>query len=362
MKTLLPRFRANFFMRISRSLQQAPHYRTQILIVILIALASSCTGRPAAGTDNGGSPPSETAAVPTDAAPPPSTQLSVPPTPAFVLVADEGRVANDFSVSLSAALADQGMELLVLPEEESRTLPEEVQYILAYSAPSAAGLRELNPDLPIIILDASVAVDSPTPGIRFSESFYRNAAFAAGNLAAIITPEYRIGYIDLVGQEISGGFTSFSNGVIYYCGLCSPQYPPFIPYPVYTQLSSPYTSENINSVIESLQGYKVTTVYLHPFLYSSELAQNLENAGILSISTELLISQIDGEQTAIAFSPDYADTAYQLVTLLLSDEGLGELSPGVIISAGYNLIGEGKMKHLEEVLNMLEIGLIMPIE
>ncbi len=359
MKTMRPNFQANPSRYIFRS-----SYRIQfiaMLIMILVALAASCADRPVIESDSQESLMTVTSEAASDLTPIPPTQPPEPTSPVIVLAADEVRVESDFLQSLSMALEDQGMELLIIPEGESSGLPEAVIYIIASTAQSASDFQQLNPDLPIIVLDTSGDNDSSLPGVRFSDIYYRKAAFAAGYLAAIITSEYRIGYIDLVGQEISEGFTSFSNGVTYYCGLCSPQYPPFLPYPVNVQLSSPYTSEKINAVVESLQTNKITTVYIHPLLDSSELVQSLDNAGIVTISTDSLINHSNW-QTTIALSPDYSDTAAQLVTSLFSNDGLGELSPAVIVSAGHNVIGEGKMKHLVGILEELERGLIIPVE
>jgi hypothetical protein len=56
--------------------------------------------------------------------------------------------------------------------------------------------------------------------------------FLAGYLAALITPDYRVGVVspdDSPSQ--SAASLAFLNGATYYCGLCRPSVPPFKSYP-----------------------------------------------------------------------------------------------------------------------------------
>ena len=61
--------------------------------------------------------------------------------------------------------------------------------------------------------------------------------FIAGYLASVITRDWRVGVIAQADFETGEALRlGFNNGVIFYCGLCRPVYPPYYTYPVYSEL------------------------------------------------------------------------------------------------------------------------------
>jgi hypothetical protein len=68
-------------------------------------------------------------------------------------------------------------------------------------------------------------------GIRYDQ-----LGFALGYLAAMVTPEYRVGALALDSSAVSLALTrGFVAGGTYYCGLCNPVHPPYIEYPAYSE-------------------------------------------------------------------------------------------------------------------------------
>jgi hypothetical protein len=60
--------------------------------------------------------------------------------------------------------------------------------------------------------------------------------FLAGYLAALITPDYRVGVVSPDDSPShSAASLAFLNGATYYCGLCRPSVPPFKSYPAELQ-------------------------------------------------------------------------------------------------------------------------------
>ena len=105
--------------------------------------------------------------------------------------------------------------------------------------------------------------------------------FLAGYLAAVITKDWRAGVIsrgDMVeGKAARLGFT---NGVIFYCGLCRPAYPPFIQYPQYVELSEGASQAEQQAAADILIQNGVKTVYVFPGAGDETLLDYLAQAGV----------------------------------------------------------------------------------
>ncbi|MBN1267126.1 MAG: hypothetical protein JXA25_16670 [Anaerolineales bacterium] len=284
-----------------------------------------------------------------------------PVTPAVVLAADETILDANFLSSLSHQLQEQGFALNIQSSLDSSALPSGIQYLLTTSTSDLLSVQNDLPDLPILSLSAVHGENENTQHLLYTNAYHQRAAFLAGYTSAFLTPDYRTGYVDLVGSEISGLFDAYGNGNTYYCGHCSPQYPPYIDYPAYVQLSEPYTSEKISAVLSTLQQESVTTVYLHPFIHSEELNQSLKDAGLKLIGNQLLIVETNPLFDLI-IGPDSSAVTEEILPALTQGVIPEPLSPpaGVLINSGW--ISDGRMQHLDEIIKMLNEGSILPVE
>jgi len=278
--------------------------------------------------------------------------------PVIMITAEEGQINADFLDRLSLLLADQGFNIAFKSSLNIDGLPNDLHYLLA--AESNVSVDD-QISSPMLSFSFSLDQDQNIPVLRYSEMYYQRAAFLAGYSAAIATPNFRIGYIDLLDFELSGSFDSFENGVTYYCGHCSPQYPPFLDYPVYFQLSTPFTSEKINSIITALEQNYVTTVYVHPYIYNNELLQSLEDSGIDVIGNRLL-GRINSPVVDFEVGPDPSATADELVPYIIAGTEPDPVSPPLAVHNNSGWFSEGRMQHLEQIITMLNEGTILPIE
>ncbi len=82
--------------------------------------------------------------------------------------------------------------------------------------------------LGIIGLQATANLSLLAPdGIRYDQ-----LGFALGYLAAMVTPEYRLGALALQASAESLSLArGFVAGGTYFCGLCRPVHPPYVSYP-----------------------------------------------------------------------------------------------------------------------------------
>jgi hypothetical protein len=126
---------------------------------------------------------------------------------------------------LEEKLAETGVPLQVTSTLSEEDLGEHVRLVTAISPPE--GISDLilsSPHTHFITLGAvglppqnnlnQIEIENPSADL---------AAFMAGVIGAIITPDWRIGVI--AADEVSS--RAFINGGVYFCGLCRQVYPPF---------------------------------------------------------------------------------------------------------------------------------------
>lgn len=201
------------------------HPALAALLPILIGLAA-CSLRPSIGA----TPPVPTA--------PPATLPTITPTPAtprLVLVAPQGAetgLAQQVETALQSLAASASLEFVRQP-----TLPDgDAPIALLVALPPDPGVQAWSLAHPEV-QSAGFGI----PGLQAAPNLSRVApeglrhdqlGFALGYLAALITPEYRIGALALDASPSSLSLVrGFVAGGTYYCGLCRPLHPPYLGYP-----------------------------------------------------------------------------------------------------------------------------------
>jgi len=171
-------------------------------------------------------------------------QSSTPPSPPlpsqFILVAPDAadpRIAGEAELALQELATGEGAEFVrldSLPDGD----PATIMLLVALSPdPGLQSWAESNPSVQtasigIVGLQATANLSLLAPdGIRYDQ-----LGFALGYLAAMVTPEYRLGALAL---EASAEHLALARGFVaggtYYCGLCRPVHPPYEAYPVLFQ-------------------------------------------------------------------------------------------------------------------------------
>jgi hypothetical protein len=178
------------------------------------------------------------AATPTSPAPSPAlpTDTPLPLTPRVILVAPgeaEASPAQQVEAALQSLASTAQMDFVrqaALPEGEANAIA------LLVTLPPDPGLQawaQAHPEvmaagIGIIGLQATANLSVVAPdGLRYDQ-----LGFALGYLAALLTPEYRIGALarDASPQSLSLA-RGFVAGGTFYCGLCRPLHPPYLGYP-----------------------------------------------------------------------------------------------------------------------------------
>ena len=212
-------------MRPLPELRLSLQHAAALLLAMLIGL-SGCSLRPPAGATS--TPPAPSPVLPTD--------TPAPLTPRVILVApaegDPG-VAQQVEAALVGLASAAQLEFVrqaALPDGSASAIA------LLVALPPDPGLQawsQANPEvqaagfgIPGLQPGANLTVIAPE-GLRYDQ-----LGFALGYMAALTTPEYRIGALalDALPQSLSL-VRGFVAGGTYYCGLCRPLHPPYLAYP-----------------------------------------------------------------------------------------------------------------------------------
>jgi hypothetical protein len=186
-------------------------------------------------------------------------------------------------------------------------------------------------------------------------------AFLAGYIAALITPDWRVGVISPAGQPGEATVLGFGNGVRYYCGLCRPAFPPFpdAGYPLFAELADGAGEADWQAVVGLFQPWSVQTVYVAPEVASEGLLQALAGAGFNLMGAgpapaglaEHWIATIGGgdplQSVREAWPGLLAGAEGQRLTAALSLEEINE-----------DLLSPGRQRLVEEMMAGLAAGYI----
>ena len=180
--------------------------------------------------------------------------------------------------------------------------------------------------------------------------------FLAGYLAAVITPDWRVGVISQpdspAGMAARNGF---ANGVVFYCGLCRPAYPPFIQYPIFVDLPP---GGDPQAVVDTLVGNAVKTVYVAPGVGDAALLEALAQAGLQLIGSGAPPQQIASQWVA-SIRMDEMGAVRQIWPRLLAGEGGFDLStPLTLGERNPALFSPGRQRLVDRMLTDLLAGYV----
>jgi hypothetical protein len=123
--------------------------------------------------------------------------------------------------------------------------------------------------------------------------------FVAGYMAAMITPDWRVGVIGSSDSTQSvAARQAFYTGVKFYCGLCRSSYPPFYEYPLYFELGADADTVAWRTAADYMIQRSVSTVYVVPGAGDDPMLQYLASAGVNIIGGEPPLPELSGQWVA----------------------------------------------------------------
>jgi hypothetical protein len=257
-------------------------YNLIILIPLICTLSTACAtgpGKSTASVDDSSTPAvTATAAEPT----PIPTPTTAPA--AVLLIAPTGADA-----ALQPVLADlaksSSMELLSATSLAAGDLNPSIKIVVALApdpgltdlAKAAASTQFVGIGMPDL---------KPASNLTVINGDSQQAAFIAGYIAALTTPEWRVGALTLAGDANSQALRdAFLNGAGYLCGTCHPKYGDYWGgYPTYAEATS---KDDYAAAVADLKSKQVKTVYVDPALASQPVYDALASAGMQLIGERL---------------------------------------------------------------------------
>ena len=332
-------------------------------------LISACSSRPGTAPVGTVTTVTETAVSLTSQVIPTATRTAPTPTPApqtAILVAPSGSdqvLVERLKTIMEQQASASGLALQVKDRLVTGDLQPGVRLVVG--VPPDPGLASLAAGAPSTQFVA-VEIDGLKPSANLSliggqGNPVSDEAFLAGYLAAIITPDWRVGVINPADPTTGTGIgDAFKNGARYFCGLCRPAYPPFVIYPQSSSLSNPSDQASWQAAADALLRNGVQAVYVPPEVSTPGLLDYLDKAKVEIISGQFPSGQSYGHWLASVYH-DPGAGLLQLWPDLLAGKGGATLPlPLVVDHVDSNLLSAGKMRLVQQAINELAQGSITP--
>jgi len=183
--------------------------------------------------------------------------------------------------------------------------------------------------------------------------------FIAGYLAAVVTKDWRVGTIgssiSTPGQAARDGFL---NGVIFFCGLCRPAFPPFSQYPQFYDVGINAGEDELKAAADYLIAQGIETIYIAPGFNNTTLFEYLVESevniiGSVSPDDRFLNNWIT--TVGLDFS-----SAIKLIwpRILNGETGISIDIPIILSERNQTLFSPGRQQLVERILADLLIGYI----
>lgn len=336
------------------------------LIAVLLATLAGCSQpqqtQPAAQSEpalvSPAAEPSETPLPTATTAPTPTPQLRV--LGVGLQESQEGYLLGVQELVQQLA-QERGWAYEAVPDLASLSDTAGVQVVVALSSdPGLAGFAAAHPELKFLVLgEPVIELADNIALVNLQSGSADQAGFLAGYISAVITQDWRVGVISqaetVVGKAARQGFV---NGVVFYCGLCRPIYPPFYQYPVFTEIPAGAAPEAQQQAVDTMIGNGVKTVYVAPEVAEDPLLESLAQAGILLISGRAPSPTVSGMWVA-TIQADSSASIIDAWNRILAGEAGFKLNAALTLSdTNPQTLSSGRQRLVEEVLQELLGGLI----
>lgn len=331
----------------------------QILFVLLtIAILAAC----------GGNDVPEVAAptvVPSHTPPPTATTIPTLSTPLALLIlpADMDKPTSDlyqktvYDLALASGFRFQVRNGITPEDLADPTLKVVIAFPpdpgVANYAPTAPNVQFLAVNIPNLTAGANISVLAPNTQTEIP-------AFLAGYTLAMLLDEYQIGMLYPDGDPNAiGAVNAFSNGMRYYCGLCSGVYIEPISYPTVLGIPSNEDPGKFGGYANVLINDRdVDGLYIYPSLASDDFLSYVGTQGVLLVGTSRPEPRPGG--WVMTITPDTIKAIQSAWPQLIAGQGGQSVqSPLGLSDVDSGVLTDGKLRLVQETLNALVAGRIL---
>lgn len=175
--------------------------------------------------------------------------------------------------------------------------------------------------------------------------------FLAGYMAAMITPDWRVGVIGFSdSSQTVAARQAFYTGVKFYCGLCLPDYPPYYEYPLYFELGTDADTVAWRTAADYMIHRSVTTVYVVPGAGDDAMLDHLAQAGLNIIAGTPRRSGLEEHWVASLTFDLLSSFLEEWPRFSAGEVGQAVTLPMQITDANPEILSPGKQQLIEKVL------------
>jgi hypothetical protein len=283
---------------------------------------------------------------------PAQTPTETQPVPLAVLLAPAGNdpvLAESLRVALEGPITQAGLRWEMRTELD----PQEPGLNLVIALPPDPGISELASQASQVQF-VTVGMEDLPPMANLSqvsgENRYDQQGFIAGAIAAMLTPDWRVGAIS-TGDTPDGlaARNGFLNGAVYFCGLCLAYHGPIFDYPLYVEIPSNASQVDWQAAVDALVSQAVNTVYVYPGVGQADLLKALAQAGMNIISSGTPPEDIKAQWVASITTDPVAPILEHLPDLLAGKGGIDMTAPVVIQEVNPALFSPGRQSLAEKI-------------
>jgi len=306
-------------------------------------------------------------AVPEPTSTPSDTPTALPPV--GVLLTPPGSdqaLIDDLNSKIGGYIRDLGLRYQVLmnlsPDDFEQ---DDYQIVVVLSPfPDLQSLAESVPDTKFLAVGFNDLESGENLSVlRTGGGDFDVQGFIAGYIAALITPDWRVGALSLQeNPDALAARDGFRTGVKYYCGLCNPKYAPtgiHYLYPKYIDLPLDATDSQISANVDFMVDRAVNTFYIvpgtgTPFMYRMLVAYE---KNIIGPGSDYQDDYKDNWVVSLEYDQMAAFEEFWPL-FVEAESGLEHTPPLLLTDINYDLLSEGKVLLVEKILEEVSSGYI----
>ncbi len=327
------------------------------LFIVISILMSAC------GT--AGEPALTSTPIPTDTQVAPPTFTATPTIPLAVLVIPaelDPDTSNLYQKTVYDLAQASGFRFQVRNTLTPTDLEPGLKVVIALPPdPGIVSLASVAPNVQFLAINIPDVSAGGNISVLGNNSQSDISAFLAGYTAALITDDYRIGMmIPKDNADAIRALNAYANGMKFYCGSCRPLFYFQWAFPQYIEIGAEEDPANYDAYADILMlQYKVSTLYLHPDIATTDLITYIGTTGTSMIGTKTPEQQPAG--WVMTIQPDVIKAIQNAWPSLISGQGgVTVQSPLGLADIDPSLLSPGKQRLVEQTLSELQAGLISP--
>jgi hypothetical protein len=299
--------------------------------------------------------------TPTPTKPPTPTFTPLPPVGILLAPPDTpAQFSAEIQSLLSKWIPEIGYRFQVRPSlSEADFERDDFRLVVGlYPNPEIKTMVENHPEVQFLtvgIIDLEPAANLVTIGADGERLDHQG--FIAGYMAAMITPDWRVGVIGYSESETTvSARQAFFTGVAFFCGLCLPSYPPWYEYPLYFELGDDADTIAWRTAADFMIHRSVETVYVVPGAGDDAMLRHLADSGVNIIAGRQPLPDIQAHWVA-SLRFDLMETFTESWTDFTAGIGSDTVSiPLQITDINPDLFSPGKQRLIDVILTDLLDG------